>query len=374
MDTKIKSENKEEGIELLELLNIIKIKKRIVFISVGIAFVFALLFLILTPKEYKTQMSLLAESNSKGSASGILGQLGGLTGGNLGSLMGLDLSGSSGSEALTPDLYPNIVKSTTFLMEILEESIIEPESKKKMTVAEYLSDYTRPRVSGIPGYILNLIKSSDEEDFNFKKGAEQPLKLSLKQEGLVKALSGLIEVDVIKSGGGLTGGESKIINVSIEIQDPYLSAVLAELVVTNLKQYIINYNTGKAKQDLEFIEARYEEARDRYYKTQKALADYDDSNINVILASVRTNRQRLETENSLASSLYNGLAQKLEQSKIIVQDRTPVFTVIEPAKVPLRKSKPKASLILLGMLFMGVFAGVSIILGQEFIKSYSVKG
>lgn len=374
MDTKIKSENKEEGIELFELLNIIKIKKRIVFISIGVAFVFALLFIILTPKEYKTQMSLLAESNTKGSTAGLLGQLGGLTGGNLGSLMGLDLSGSSGTEALTPDLYPNIVKSTTFLMEILEESIIEPESQKKMTVAEYLSDYTRPSVSGIPGYILNLIKSSDEEDFNFRKGADQPLKLSLKQEGLVEALSGIIEVDVIKSGGGLTGGESKIINVSIEIQDPYLSAVLAELVVTNLKQYIINYNTGKAKNDLEFIEARYLDAREKYYKTQNALAQFDDSNINVILASVGTKRQRLETENSLAAGLYNGLAQKLEQSKIIVQDRTPVFTVIEPAKIPLRKSKPKSSLILISLLFMGGFVGVSIVLGQEFIKSYSIKG
>ncbi|MBN1650637.1 MAG: hypothetical protein JW857_04875 [Bacteroidales bacterium] len=372
MDTKIKVEHKEEGIELLALVNIIKIKKRIVFISVGIAFVLALLLIILTPKEYKTQMSLLAESNSKGAASGLLGQLGGLTGGNLGSLMGLDLSGGTGSDALTPDLYPNIVKSTTFLMEILGETIIEPDSQKKITVAEYLSDYTRPSISGIPGYLLNLIKSSDEEDYNFRKDAVQPLKLSLKQESLVEALSGLIEVDVIKSGGGLTGGESKIINVSIEIQDPYLSAVLAELVVSNLKMYIINYNTGKAKQDLEFIEARYLEARERYYKTQQALADYDDSNINVILASVRTNRQRLETENSLASGLYNGLAQKLEQSKIIVQDRTPVFTVIEPAKVPLRKSKPKASLILIGMLFVGVFVGVSIILGQEFVKSYSL--
>lgn len=371
MDTKIKSENKEEGIELFELYNTIKAKKKIVFIAVGIAFIVALLLVILSPKQYKTQISLLAESNSKGSASGLLGQLGGLAGGNLGSLMGLDVSGGSGGEALTPDLYPNIVKSTTFLMEILSETIEEPESKKKITVAEYLSDYTKPSVSGIPGYILSLIKSDKEdEDAIIQERADQPLKLNLKQEALVEALSGIIEVEVIKSGGGLTGGESKIINVSLETQDPYLSAVFAELVVTNLKQYIINYNTGKAKQDLEFIEARYIEARDRYYKTQKALADYDDSNINVILASVRTNRQRLETENSLASNLYNGLAQKLEQSKIIVQDRTPVFTVIEPAKVPLRKSKPKRSLIVLGMLFVGAFVGVSIILGQEFKKSF----
>jgi len=370
MNDKTNSENIEEGMDLTELFVKIKAKSKTVYISILAAFVLAIVIVVLTPKQYKTEISLLAESNSKGSASGLLGQLGGLSGANLGSLMGLDFNGGSGSDALTPDLYPNIVKSTTFLMEILSKTIEEPESKSKITVAHYLSDYSKPSISGIAAYLIDKLKNGNDDELISKNIPGQPLKLSRKQANLVEALSDLIEVDVIKSGGGLTGGESKIINVSIEMQDPLLSAVLAELVVTNLKHYIINYNTGKAKQDLEFIDARYLEARERYYKTQKALADYDDSNINVILASVRTNRQRLETENSLASSLYNSLAQKLEQSKIIVQDRTPVFTVIEPAKIPLKKCKPKTSLILISMLFVGGFVGVTIVLTKEFVQSF----
>lgn len=373
MNNKMNSENIEEGMDLTELFVKIKAKSKTVYISILAAFVLAIVIVVLTPKQYKTEISLLAESNSKGSASGLLGQLGGLSGANLGSLMGLDFNGGSGSDALTPDLYPNIVKSTTFLMEILSKTIEEPESKSKITVAHYLSDYSKPSISGIAAYLIDKLKNGNDDELISKNIPGQPLKLSRKQANLVEALSDLIEVDVIKSGGGLTGGESKIINVSIEMQDPLLSAVLAELVVTNLKHYIINYNTGKAKQDLEFIDARYLEARERYYKTQKALADYDDSNINVILASVRTNRQRLETENSLASSLYNSLAQKLEQSKIIVQDRTPVFTVIEPAKIPLKKSKPKTSLILISMLFVGGFVGVTIVLTKEFVQSFRNK-
>ena len=373
MNNKMNSENIEEGMDLTELFVKIKAKSKTVYISILAAFVLAIVIVVLTPKQYKTEISLLAESNSKGSASGLLGQLGGLSGANLGSLMGLDFNGGSGSDALTPDLYPNIVKSTTFLMEILSKTIEEPESKSKITVAHYLSDYSKPSISGIAAYLIDKLKNGNDDELISKNIPGQPLKLSRKQANLVEALSDLIEVDVIKSGGGLTGGESKIINVSIEMQDPLLSAVLAELVVTNLKHYIINYNTGKAKQDLEFIDARYLEARERYYKTQKALADYDDSNINVILASVRTNRQRLETENSLASSLYNSLAQKLEQSKIIVQDRTPVFTVIEPAKIPLKKCKPKTSLILISMLFVGGFVGVTIVLTKEFVQSFRNK-
>lgn len=373
MNNKTNPEIIEGTIDLVELVKKIKAKYKIVYRSVAIAFLVGVSIVLLTPKQYKTEISLLAESNSNGSANGLLGQLGGLSGANLGSLMGLDLNGGAGSDALKPDLYPEIVKSTTFLLEILSDTIEYPKQKKKIPVAEYLSNYTRPSIWGMGAYIIDKLKTKKEEDLIFKKIQDEPLKLNQKQVDLVEALYDIIEVNVIKSGGGLTGGESKIIKVSIELQDPILSAVVAELVVTNLKQYIINYNTGKAIKDLEFIEARYIEAQERYYKTQLAVANFYDSNINVILASVGTNRQRLETENALAASIYNSLAQKLEQSKIIVQDRTPVFTVIEPAKIPLKKSKPKSSLILISMLFIGGFVGVTIILTKEFLQSFHSK-
>jgi len=368
MNKKINPENVEDGIDLIELFKKIKVKYKIINICLIIAFLLAIVIVILTPKQYKTQISLLAESNLKSPASGILGQLGRLSGLDMGSLMGLNI-GSSGSDALTPDLYPDIVKSTPFLMEILSKKIEEPKHKTNITVAQYLNDFTKPSIWGIGGYIINLFKAKKAEDLITKKTPNRPLKLSRKQADLVKSLSDIIEVYVIKSVGGLIGGEIKIINVSIELQNPLVSALVAELVVNNLKQYIINYNTGKAKKDLEFIEARYQEARERYYKTQKTLADYDDSNINVIIASVYTNRTLLETENLLAANLYNSLAQKLEQAKIMVQDRTLVFTVIEPAKIPLKKSKPKTSLIIIGMLFIGGFVGLTIILCKEFIQS-----
>lgn len=360
--------NALDGIELLELLKKIWSKNKIIKISLIVSAILAIIIIVFTPKQYKTEISLLSESNSSGSASGLLRQMGGLSGANLGGVLGLDFNGGTGSEVLIPDLYPEIVKSTTFLLEILNEKITEPKTGNEISVSHYLNYYTKPSLWGVAAYVLKKLKPNKEEDLIVKEIEGQPLKLNRNQTDLLITLSEIIEVKIIKSGGSLTGGESKIITVGVEIQDPYLSAVLAQRVVTNLKQYIINYNTGKAKKDLEFIEARYKEAQDRFYKAQKNLADYDDSYKNVILSSVNSKRQHLETENSLAATLYNNLAQKLEQSKILIQDRTPVYTVIEPAKVPLRKSKPKSSLILISMLFMGGFVGLTIILAKEIIK------
>ena len=50
----------------------------------------------------------------------------------------------------------------------------------------------------------------------------------------------------------------------------------------------------------------------------------------------------------------------LEKAKIQVQDRTPVLTILQPPVVPLRKSAPKTTLIIIEMLLVGGFVGFSI--------------
>ncbi len=74
--------------------------------------------------------------------------------------------------------------------------------------------------------------------------------------------------------------------------------------------------------------------------------------MNVVLAKAQITRDRLQTEASLASSVYNQAAQQLQLAKVKVQDETPVFTVIQPAVEPLVPSKPSKKMILVGFLFL----------------------
>lgn len=362
------SSKSSDSLELKELFNTISLNRKILYKSAMIAFFVGVFFIIFTPKVYKTQVRLLAESSSNSPASGLLGRMGGgLSGIDMGSLIGLGGLNGQGDVALTPDLYPEVVKSTSFLIEILQEKIYLPKKDISISLGKYLEEYTKPSIFGWGGYLLNLLKSKSKYDVIQKKVEGEPLNLSQAQFDLIQSLSDNIEINTIKSGGGLTGGEIKIIKVTVEAQDPYVSALLAEKVIANLKQYIINYHTSKAKKDLVFVEARFNETKARYHKAQQALADYDDSNINIILATVNTYRDRLASEYGLSSSLYQGLAQKLEQSQIRVQDKTPVFTVIEPAKVPLQKSKPKTVFTIISLIMIGLFVGVCVILGKEYV-------
>ena len=360
--------NKKDYLEIKDLLIRLKQNRGILIKSAAIAFLAGVFIVVFTPKVYKTEVSLLAESNSNSPANGLMGQLGNIAGFDVGGLMGLDMSGSN-SSALTPDLYPEVVKSTTFLIDILQEEVYLPKEDITLSVSEYLQEHTKPTISGWPGYALSLLKSKGEKRMIPPKNEGEPLKLSQADLNLIKGLASTIEVNIIKSEGAITGGDSKIIKVSVEQQDPYVSALLTEKVIASLKQYIIDYHTSKEKKDLAFIEARYQEAKARYFEKQEALADYDDSNVNVILASAKSRRDRLVTESTLASNLYKSLAQKREQAQILVQDKTPVFTVIEPAKVPLQKSKPKTIFTIISLTLVGLFAGTCIVLWKEFIIS-----
>ncbi len=351
--------NTQTNLDLKTILQKIYQGRKTIYRAMAIAFVVGVFLVILTPKTYQTKVVLLAESNAKNGGGGLLGQLGSMSNLNVGDLIGLNINSSS-NEALTSDLYPDIVKSTPFLLDLLQQKITYPGNGKLMTVAEYLRKYASPSPAGIPGYILGKITGSSKKNPEIKKYTTGVLKLTKQQNDLLKTLKEMITVTVQNQEGKLLKKKSKIFSLTVEAQNPEISALLADSVMNCLKRYVVDYNTRKATKDLEFIKARYDDARQNYYLAQKRLANYSDSNNNVILKSVAVKKERLTREFNLAATIYTSLAQLYEKAKIRVQDHTPVFTVIEPPKVPLRKSAPKTTLILIGLLLVGAFIGFTI--------------
>ena len=359
---------KDAGMDIKTILKQIYRGRKTIYYALAIAFVLAVFLVIITPRKYDTKVLLLAESNAKNGASGLLGQLGGMSGINISDLIGLNLGNSSSNEALTSDLYPDIVESTPFLLDVLQQKITDSGNHKTMTVSEYLKKYSSPSPTGLLGYLVKKIRgerNNIKEVKHFRKGI---IKLSEEQSDLLKTLSEMIQVEVQNQGNKLLKRKSKIFSVNVEAQDPLVSALLADSVVNCLKRYVVNYNTQKAQKDLNFIKAQFLDARHNFYTAQKILADYSDSNSNVILASVNIQKERLQKEYNLSASVYTSLAQLLEKAKIQVQNHTPVLTVIQPPVVPLKKSAPKTTLIIIEMLLVGGFVGFSIELIKIMIK------
>ena len=356
-----------DEIDLIEVFRKIWDGRKTIYKTVAIFFVIGIIIVLGTPKEYKSEVTLLVETQSKNNGmSGLLQQVTGLSGLNLG-------GANSGQDALSPQLYPDIVKSTPFLLEIMKQKIVESTYDSTITVADYLERYTKSSLIsnvlgytiGIPFRIINIFRSkSVEKQLNEKNKKLNRLIFTKRQLDIAGQLSGVIKVK--------DGESSGILIIGVELQDAYVAAQLTDSVVKNLTQYIIDYRTQKAHADFIFINNRHSEAKSRYINSQLALATYNDRNKNIILASVQSEQQRLQSEYNLEFGIYNALSQQLEQAKLKVQENTPVFKVINPARVAFQKSKPNTNLILMAMVFFGAFVGICIIVLKWVIKNSQI--
>jgi len=193
-----------------------------------------------------------------------------------------------------------------------------------------------------PFKLIGLFSSQKEDNKNAPDS--RVIVLSKKQQDILLALKDRINVSVDKKTG--------VITLSSTMQSPEISATVADTVISYMQKYIVGYRTQKARQDKNFTEQLYNEAQANYYKAQKILSTYVDENMGIVSARYRNTQERLQNEANVAFGVYNQMAQQLQMAKMKVQDTTPVYTIIQPAVVPLKATSPRKPLILVAFLFL----------------------
>ena len=203
-----------------------------------------------------------------------------------------------------------------------------------MTVRQYLENEIRApwwsTVMGLPFKLLGALRSNDEPAEGKKLDNFQ---LTVEENGLVEALNQRVSASV--------DTKTSVVTIDVNMQDPLVSAVLADTVVARLQEYVTNYRTNKARNDLEYALKLNEEAQSNYYKAQQRYADYLDRNQGLAFHSAQTMQDRLENEATLAFNLYNQTAQQVQKAQAKVQENTPVYAIVTPATVPIRAMSPK---------------------------------
>lgn len=360
-DTRTPEQQPEEKeIDLLELAYKLWDSRKTLLIWCMWGVLAGLIIAFSIPKEFNSTVKLAPEVKSgKTSLSGGLGALA--------SMAGISASGNTGTDAVYPTLYPDIVGSVPFITSLFDVPVKDKEGKE-YTVREYLIEETSGPwwgvVMGVPGKIIGLFKSKEPEP-----GPEHVLNnfnLTREEDKLVRALRERISASVDQ--------KTSVITIDAKMQDPLVSAILVDTVVARLREYVTDYRTNKARQDLEYAQKLNDEAQQEYYKTQQKLADYIDRNQNLATRSAQVTRERLENESSLAFNLYNETALQVQNAKSKVQETTPVYTVITPATVALRASSPRKGLIIGGCTFLAFVACAAwILFGTPLVDEYKNK-
>lgn len=345
-----KQQHDEEEIDLLELALRVWAERKWILKCCGWAVLVGLVIAFSIPKEY-TATATIAPEMSDGKSGGGLS--------SLAAMAGINMNTSTGADAISPDLYPDIVASTPFITGLFDVRVQNLEGRIDTTLYGYLSEYQRDSwwnaVTSAPfkvlGWAGSLFTEKQKGDGLTKL---DPFHLTQKESAIAATLSKRIGISVDKKTGLTT--------LSVTMQDARISACITDTVMRKLQDYITEYRTNKARKDFEFQQGLFERKKKEYEKAQEEYAKFADANKNIILLSYRVEQERLENEMRLAYNVYTSVAQQLQISEAKVQEITPVYTIVEPATIPIRASKPSKPMILIGFVFLAGLGCISWIL------------
>ena len=346
-------EQEEQSIDFGKLFQDLLKHKRLYFIVLPVAFVLAAIYSMSLPNYYNCTVTLAPELGGKGGGGGALS--------GLASSFGINLGGvSSGSDAISPMLYPDLMNSVDFKTSLfpvkvtLEGDKEKGEKDRTFTYYDYLKNEQKaPWWSEAKKAFIGLFSNKEEK-------AEVPVdnfRLTKEQTAIADAINRNVVCDVDK--------KTNVITINVKDQDPVICATMADSVKTRLQNFITDYRTSKVRVDLAYNEKLYAETKARYDKARKLYADFTDSNQDIILESVRQRQAELENEMQLQYNAYTQVAAQLMAAKAKVQEETPAFTTLQSATVPVLKAGPKRAQMCLIFLFLAFLGTTAWILYKE---------
>jgi len=308
----------------------------VAFISGVIGFVLALDI----PKRYQTVITLAPESSESDLASAAS---------SITSMLGLNM-GSNGSDAIYPELYPDIIKTIPFSVEMLGIQVCTMDSTYQGDLYHYLAYHQKsPWWTRIKYSIKNKVGKKSEG----MPEVLDPYRINKRQMNLIKSLHSNLTCDV--------DVKTSVITLTSEMQDKLVACTVADSLCRKLQEYITAYKTNKTRNELASLTGMFEEAKGEYIKAQLAYSQFVDKNVNLTRESSKAEAVRLENEMDIAYGIYQELANHMSMTRAKVLEQTPAFTVLEPARLAEWHCAPKKSLRAILFAFLGGLA-VSVIL------------
>jgi uncharacterized protein involved in exopolysaccharide biosynthesis len=358
-------EHAEDEIDLIQLAKTLWNGRRTVIKATLIFMLIGLFVAIFSQKEYTASCTMVPQSAEGGSKLG--GNLGGLA-----AMAGINLGSMGGGSDIPPTLYPKIVNSIPFQKELMKTLLSIKGQAEQVTFADYyleikkpgLLGYVKKYTIGLPGVILNIFRgerrvTNDQLTGDQLTSDQKLLSITLEEKKLIEILTAQLSIEYNDKDG--------YISLSAKMPEAKAAAQMVQKAQVLLQDAITDFETQKTKDQLDFVEERYAEKEKEAKAAQEKLAQFRDRNKNVSTATAQTEQERLTAEYNLVYGVYSELAKQLETQKIQVKENTPVFTVIEPVSVPIDRSKPKRTMILMIWTFLGGIVGIGMVFGREFL-------
>ena len=255
---------KSREIDILGLLQKLFRDRKPILIFVLVFAVLGVVSVVTRTKEYRTDV-VLAPETSDSEMSGLMDSFGNLIGSSF---------GNNSSDAIYPELYPNIFSSTTFLIDLFDVPVVAKKGEISSNYYRYLMNAYKPGITAYPKiWLAKFMALFKEKEVN--TGGLNPFFLTKEQTNICNLMRRNIQCVVDQ--------RTSLITVSVTDIDNVVAATIADTVTARLQRYIVDYRTQKIRHDLEYLEEMYAQAEKEYYDIQAEYVKFADANINILL-------------------------------------------------------------------------------------------
>ena len=213
--------------------------------------------------------------------------------------------------------------------------------KTQIKLGEFLADHNR------------IKKSSDNEN--------NKLFISKYEDKLFNLIKKVLSISVDQKEGFVT--------ISANMPNSEYAANTCINAREILQKTIINTRIKSAKQKLEYSEKQLASKRIEFEEIQNKLAYFNDSNINLVTSAVINERDKLEAEFQIINAVMIELSKQVEQRKLQVSEDTPVFSIVKEASMPVKRSSPKRTQMVLIFGFIGLILSISYVIVEKPVRS-----
>lgn len=368
MDTNEKNLNQaeveESGIDIVAIIRQLWDGRKTVLICLGIFMALGLIAALTMKRTYTVQTVMVPQLNSRQNNSL----------GSLAALMGIDLGVQASTADLSPLVYPEIVNSVPYRLELMHTPLHYTKVDHPISMFDYaMGGYDKPSIFsyvlrytiGLPGLIINAIRGPQPEiEYNVESSGEggepvqRPIVVSVAEQKMLDVFGRVVALDVNKKEGFIT----LIVNGS----EPIQTAELAMKAQNLLQEELTRHRVEKSESELKYVQERFEEIKKENDYYQEQLAAINDRSQGFTGTRDRIERDRIQAKYNVSNAIFNELAKQLEQAKMQVKKDTPVYAVIQPVTIPMKPSNSRAKKLIVWTFFGGI-VGCGIVIGKGYM-------
>jgi hypothetical protein len=234
---------------------------------------------------------------------------------------------------------------------------------EKPTAMDYVLRYT----IGLPGVIIGAISGEKKEvapampAVSDSSDTPKPVVVTPDEQKMLDKFGSFLSLNVDKKEGTIT--------LVTHGTEPIQTAELAMNAQQLLQEEVTRIRVEKSQSELDYIQARYYEAKEEAERYQAALAGSTDRFQDVVTTTANIGKERLRSKYNVANSIYMEMAKQLEQAKMQVKKDMPIFAVIQPVTIPMKPDNSRAKTVIV-WTFLGFVLGCGIVIGKDYWKKF----